>query len=98
MDDVQKILNSLGVEYSHYNEELLRPSTVEAKVTENAIKVRYPTTCILVFHANTYSQNHQRRKVEAARAAPSKQRQVKPKGPVKPWPPVVCLCLAFYGQ
>jgi hypothetical protein len=42
-DAIQKILNSVGVEYSHANEMLLKPSTVENKVTEDAIKARcYP--------------------------------------------------------
>jgi len=33
-----RILNSVGVEYSHANETLLRPTHVEGKVTEHAIK------------------------------------------------------------
>jgi Helicase-associated putative binding domain, C-terminal len=38
-DAIQKILNFVGVEYSHANEALLRPSHVEGQVTEHAIKV-----------------------------------------------------------
>lgn len=43
-DVIQKTLGSVGVKYSHLNDEILAPSRIEAERTKSTLQVHYPTT------------------------------------------------------
>ncbi len=45
-DEIKHILGSLGVQYMHQNDEVLKPSHIEGMVAQKAIKV-YISLCMI---------------------------------------------------
>lgn len=49
-DRIRKILNAVGVVYTHRNEDLIVESAIEGQRHKNAVEVRCPISLALVNH------------------------------------------------